>query len=180
MLRGRLICVVGATPNRGNAGVVFASHSDPGRYTIRDVVTFGVSECERSRLAADLLDRRDLEGFGEMVLVSHDGDRVNGSPAARGAAAAGPKAEDLWRMTGAYGCSTPNIDRLVDLATGVPGVYGAQLAGAGLGGCVTILARQSAVPRVRATLAREYYRPLGLAPSVWRVRPVAGGGINRP
>ena len=65
---------------------VFASHSDPGHYTIRDVVVFGVSECERSRLAADLLDRKDLDGFGEMVLLSHDGDRVNGSPAAKAAA----------------------------------------------------------------------------------------------
>lgn len=159
---------------------VFASHSDPGYYTVRDVVVFGVSECERSRLTADLLDRRDLDGFGQMVLLSHDGDRVNGSPAAKAAAAAGPKAADLWRMTGAYACSTPNIDRLVDLAASVPGVYGAQLAGAGLGGCVIILARQSAVPKVRATLAREYYRLLGLAPAVWRVRPVAGGGIIRP
>ena len=35
---------------------IFASHADPGRYTIRDVVTFGVSECERSRLAAELPD----------------------------------------------------------------------------------------------------------------------------
>jgi len=159
---------------------VFASHADPGHYTVRDVVVFGVSECERSRLAADLLDRKDLQGFGEMVLLSHDGDRVKGSPLAKTATEAGPKAEDLWRMTGAYACSTSNIDRLVDLAASVRGVYGAQLAGAGLGGCVTILARQSAVSRVRATLAREYYRPLGLAPSVWRVRPVAGGGIIRP
>ncbi|HPD31201.1 MAG TPA: galactokinase family protein [Phycisphaerae bacterium] len=159
---------------------VFASHTDPGQYTIRDVVVFGVSECERSRLAADLLDRKDLPGFGEMVLLSHDGDRVSGSPAAEAATAAGRKAESLWRMTGAYACSTPNIDRLVDLASAVPGVYGAQLAGAGLGGCVIILARQSAVPQVRATLAREYYGSLGLAPCIWRVRPVAGGGIIRP
>lgn len=159
---------------------VFASHSDPGYYTVRDVVVFGVSECERSRLAAGLLERNDLEAFGQMMLLSHDGDRVNGQPAARPAVAAGPKARDLWRMTGAYACSTPNIDRLVDLAKAVPGVFGAQLAGAGLGGCVIILARQSAVPRVRATLTREYYRPLGLTPTIWRVRPVAGGGIVRP
>jgi len=159
---------------------VFASHSDPGRYTVRDVVLFGVSECERSHLAADLLERRDLAGFGEMMLVSHDGDRVNGQLSTRAVTAAGPKAENLWRMTGAYACSTSNIDRLVDLARAVPGVYGAQLAGAGLGGCVIILARQSAVARVRSTLAHDYYRPRGLAPTVWRVRPVAGGGIIRP
>jgi galactokinase len=69
---------------------------------------------------------------------------------------------------------------MVDKTRAVPGVYGVQLAGAGLGGCVMILARKSAVPRIRATLAREYYRPLGLHPAVWRVQPVAGGGIIRP
>ena len=159
---------------------IFSSHADPGHYTIRAVVAYGVGECERSRVAADLLERDDLAGFGELMLLSHDGDRVEGQPAVRTSALAGTNGEDLHRLIGAYACSTPNIDRMVDLARAVPGVYGAQLAGAGLGGCVMILARQTAGSRVRATLAREYYRPLGLAPTVWRVRPVAGGGIIRP
>ena len=87
---------------------------------------------------------------------------------------------DLCRLVGAYACSTRNIDRLVDLAREVPGVYGAQLAGAGLGGCVMILARRQAAARVKSTLARAYYQPLGIAPAVWQVRPVAGGGVIRP
>jgi len=69
---------------------------------------------------------------------------------------------------------------MIDIVRVIPGVYGAQLAGAGLGGCVMILARQSAVPRIKTALAREYYRALGLPPTVWRVRPVTGGGIVRP
>jgi hypothetical protein len=100
-------------------------------------------------------------------------DAGSDNPAARARAA-------LWAQPGRYACSTEEIDLIVDLAAAVPGVVGAQLAGAGLGGCVIILARQSAVPRVRSTLARDYYRPLGLAPALWRVRPVAGGGIIRP
>lgn len=159
---------------------VFSSHSDPGHYTIRDVVAYGVGECERSRVAADLLENNDLAGFGELMLLSHDGDRVDGPPATRSAAVAGVNGQDLHRIVGAYACSTPNIDRMVDKVRVVPGVYGVQLAGAGLGGCIMILARKSAVPQVRAALAREYYRPLGLPPAVWRVQPVAGGGIIRP
>ena len=158
---------------------IFTSHADPGYYTIRDVVAYGIGECERSRIAADRLEQEDLKGFGELMLLSHDGDRVNGQPAIQPATAEG-HAECLHRLIGAYACSTPNIDKMIDIVRVIPGVYGAQLAGAGLGGCVMILARQSAVPRIKTALAREYYRALGLPPTVWRVRPVTGGGIVRP
>lgn len=156
---------------------IFATHAEPPAYTIRDVVAFGVGECERSRVAATYLDRGELDTFGRLMRISHDGDRVAG-------ASAKPLLPDgdhaLWEMPGAYACSTPNIDRLVDLACGVPGVYGAQLAGAGLGGCVMILAEEAAVRRVRRTLTEHYYRPTGMAPAVWAVRCVSGGGLIRP
>lgn len=162
---------------------VFASHVDPGRYTVRDVVAYGVGECERSRICAELLSRGDLEGFGELMLLSHDGDRVCG----RQWAPKGPRREEdsdgsagLCGLVGRYACSTKNLDRLVDLVRDEPGVYGAQLAGAGLGGCVMILTKRSAVTRVRALLARKYYDPLGMTPAVWLVRSVAGGGVIRP
>jgi N-acetylgalactosamine kinase len=162
---------------------VFSSHRDPGAYTLRDVVAYGVGECERSRLAANYLERGDLAGFGELMLLSHDGDRLDGTPASTGGSAGGQDGSNespLSRLVGAYACSTSQIDRLVDIARSVPGVYGAQLAGAGLGGCVMILAKTAAVPSVKATLAREYYRPLGMAPAVWQVRSVSGGGLIRP
>ena len=86
----------------------------------------------------------------------------------------------IENLIGAYRCSTERIDRMVDIARGVGGVYGAQLAGAGLGGCVMILADSSAVSRVRTALARSYFSPLGMSPAVWQVRPVNGGGIIPP
>jgi len=162
---------------------IFSSHSDPGYYTIRDVVAYGVGECERSRIAAERLDEGDLEAFGELMLVSHDGDRVSGEPvpaSVMGTASAAMDAVPLHRIAGAYACSTENIDRIVDIARQVPGVYGAQLAGAGLGGCVMILARRRAAPRVKAVLANEYYRPRSMVPALWEVRSVAGGGIISP
>jgi len=164
---------------------VFSSHRDPGGYTIRDVMTFGVGECERSRMAASRLQRNDLAGFGELMLISHEGDRVSARGGRKGyppGDAAGPVSRPgpLYRLVGAYGCSTVNLDRLVDLARAAPGVYGAQLAGAGLGGCVMILARRDAAARVKKALARSYYQPRGMAPAVWRVRSVCGGGTIRP
>ncbi len=122
-------------------------------------------------------------GFGELIRFSHNGDRVSGSPAGHppSTGVGGPlENASLCRLTGAYACSTENLDRLVDLAEAVPGVYGAQLAGAGLGGCVMILADQAAVGRVKAALSKAYYRPRGMAPAVWRVRSVSGGGLIRP
>jgi N-acetylgalactosamine kinase len=155
---------------------IFASHADPGAYTIRDVVSFGVGECERSRIAAQRLERGDLAGFGELMRLSHDGDRVT---APLPDATQGPN-RALHEMPGAYACSTRNIDRLVDIARGIPGVYGAQMAGAGLGGCVMVLAERRAARRVRTVLLREYYEPRGLEPAVWPVHAVNGGGVIRP
>jgi N-acetylgalactosamine kinase len=159
---------------------IFASHRELGGYTVRDVVAFGVGECERSRVAAELLSRGDLSGFGELMLRSHDGDRVNGQPAFPDPLISGQTAQTgvpLQSLIGGYACSTPDIDKLVDLTRSLPGVYGAQLAGAGLGGCVMVLADRSVVRRVCATLAKDYYEPRGMSPAIWHVRSVSGGGL---
>jgi len=158
---------------------IFASHNDPGQYTIRDVVAYGVGEYEKSRIAANFLRKDDLAAFGELMKLSHDGDRVNGK-SQQGRHAIPSDASPLYRLIGEYACSTHDIDELADIACAIPGVFGAQIAGAGLGGCVMILAKRSAAARVRSTLTRDYYRPRGIAPGVWRVRSVAGGGIIRP
>jgi len=41
-------------------------------------------------------------------------------------------------------CSTVRIDQMVDIACSVPGVVGSQIAGAGLGGCIMIVAKKAA------------------------------------
>jgi N-acetylgalactosamine kinase len=61
---------------------------------------------------------------------------------------------------------------MVDIACAVPGVAGAQIAGAGLGGCIMVLARKDAVEAVRKALAARYYRPRRLEPAAMpRVNP---------
>ena len=131
--------------------------------------------------------------------VSHDGDRVcshdsDGTPRAYLSATSNgylldlltdlesgdPQAvirAQLQAQPGAYRCSTPEIDLMVDLAMTVPGVVGAQLAGAGLGGCMMVLAHQDAVEPLVERLTAGYYAPRGLTPSVSACTPIAGSGV---
>ncbi|HNQ87178.1 MAG TPA: galactokinase family protein [Verrucomicrobiota bacterium] len=160
---------------------LFMTHDAPPEgYAVRDVVLFGLSEMARARRCLDLLRRGDGRALGRLMTLSHDGDRVS-RPTGRGtwrravrsvsdadlAAWGGrPASEgDVGELTGSYACSTPELDRIVDLALRCPGVEGAQLAGAGLGGCVMVLAQQAHTPDVLATLAghgiqAEVFRPI--------------------
>ncbi len=74
-------------------------------------------------------------------------------------------------------CSTPEIDRMVDIATRVPGVAGVQIAGAGLGGCIMVLARHECVPALRKALTQHYYRPRNLEPAALPCVAVEGAGL---
>ena len=76
-------------------------------------------------------------------------------------------AADLAGFSGDYGCSLPEIDRIVDLAQRLPGVEGAQLAGAGLGGCVMALVQKPHTAGLLKALAEQ-----GLHGEVFR--PIAG------
>jgi len=85
----------------------------------------------------------------------------------------------LHHQPGGYACSVPEIDLMADLACSVEGVLGAQLSGAGLGGCMMVLVRAEAVERLRRKLARDFYRPRGLEPDCTVCRPIEGSGLLR-
>ena len=80
-------------------------------------------------------------------------------------------------LPGSYACSTPELDAMVDIALGVDGVVGAQLAGAGLGGCIMVLARDDATDALRQAMIQHYYEPAGREPQVEVCVPVEGSGI---
>ena len=83
----------------------------------------------------------------------------------------------LYMQPGGYACSTPEIDQMVDVASSVPGVAGAQIAGAGLGGCIMILAKKDRVEAARKALIKHYYRPAGLKPDIIPCIAVEGAGL---
>jgi len=176
----------------------FASHRDPGRYNVRGVLLFGIAEILRSSICVDYLEQGRVEEFGRLMKISHDGDRVSradpdgnyvsieqrcgddylsglirdsGSPDADIASGA-----QLMMQPGSYACSTVEIDRMVDIACSVPGVTGAQIAGAGLGGCIVALAGKECVQSLQDALVRCYYAPSGLEPEIIPCITAEGAG----
>ncbi len=177
----------------------FATHAEQPVYHPRGVLLFGIAEIMRSRMCVELLAAGRVEEFGELMKISHDGDRVSRPGEDGRYRLIEPDLSDeyiqrllgdlrsesprrvlraqLYMQPGAYLCSTPEIDRMVDVVARVPGVAGVQIAGAGLGGCVMILVRHESVPAVRKALAQEYYRPRELEPAALPCVAVEGAGL---
>ncbi len=184
----------------GTLDPLLATHADSDEgYPIRGVVLFGLAECERSRVGVDLLGDGQVAEFGRLMCVSHDGDRVvrhdaaglptpYQAPVSNGylldqisALESGDPqrvlAAQLQEQPGSYRCSTPEIDWMVDIALDVPGVAGAQLAGAGLGGCMMVLVHRNAVLELGRRMAAGYYAPRGLEPAISVCTPISGSGV---
>jgi N-acetylgalactosamine kinase len=139
-----------------------------------------------------------VDAFGELMRVSHDGDRVSVSSNGESRKLVDPYTDEYLKrliddltsedpvrvqnaqldmQPGYYACSTAEIDKMIDTVSKVPGVAGAQIAGAGLGGCIMVLAKRDVVPEVRRALARGYYRPAELKPAVIPCIAVEGAGL---
>ena len=77
-----------------------------------------------------------------------------------------------------YEVSTPELDRIVDLAREA-GAVGARLTGAGLGGAVLILCTEDTEGAIRESLAAAYYGPRGdRAPEEAVFRAIPSGGAT--
>jgi N-acetylgalactosamine kinase len=83
----------------------------------------------------------------------------------------------LHMQSGSYRCSVPEIDLIVGVANSLPGVKGAQISGAGLGGCAMVLVEESAVEELIRTLSEKYYATRDLEPAIAVCTPVAGSGV---
>ena len=86
------------------------------------------------------------------------------------------RAQLQWQP-GSYRCSVAEVDRMVDTALHTEGVVGAQLAGAGLGGCMMVLIHKDAIPALSENLKEGYYRPCNKTPSILLSTPVAGSDV---
>lgn len=179
--------------------MLFKSHAEPDHYLIRSVVLYGAAECARAELCREYLARGDMEGLGRLMQISHDGDRVakyttgtegwscgtydySASDAYLKSLIDDLVSEEPERVSraqlhlqpGRYACSTPEIDEMVDLSLEVPGVLGAQLSGAGLGGCIMVLVRSEAKEQLKQVLTQSFYVPRGLTPQITESTPVMG------
>ena len=177
----------------------FENSQPDSLYPVRGVILFGISECARATRAAECLKQEDMRGLGRLMKTSHDGERCfvsnpDGSvepfaidiseAAIRDSIAALENSDpdrreraQLYNQPGAYRCSTREIDTIVDIACRTTGVEGAQIAGAGLGGCAMVLVRSECVANLEENLLRDYYRSNGLPSGVIKCKPSAGSCV---
>jgi galactokinase len=102
-----------------------------------------VKEIHRVDQAIIALRRGDARMFGGFMFASHKSLR------------------DLYEV------SLPELDSLVEIARGLPGIYGARLTGAGFGGCTVNLVESKAAPEFLQSLHEGYYRKTGREAKVY-------------
>lgn len=185
--------------NHAKIKSILASHTPPDSYLIRQIVLYGIAECKRAALCKELFDEKRIEEFGRLMNISHDGDRVvrydeKGNPQPYDSTLTDAKLHKLIadikskcpakalsarieNQPGGYACSIPEIDFLVDTALKIDGVIGAQISGAGLGGCVMIMVRDDSVSALITQLEKEYYKPRGLKSGLTVCVAVNGSGV---
>ena len=175
---------------------VFRSHDEPRQgYHIRRICLYGIAECIRADMVPRCLQTDDIKTFGELMSISHDGDRVtkvvdgkriptdNSYPNTRiDALISDLESGDpqrisrarLCRQSGGYNVSLPEIDMLVDIALATPGVLGAGLVGGGMGGSIVAVVEDKHARQLIENMAEQYYRPRNLPVEAEIVSPVGG------
>jgi len=182
---------------KGELERIISIYGEPAEgLPLREVLLFGVGECDRAKQFPKYLQQGEIAKAGELMYISHDGDRVSEWIADRSrpyrspyqneylvrlaeAAARSPEVERLSPafQPGGYRCSVPEMDRVVDYCKTLPGVLGAGLTGAGMGGAVLVLVRAEQSTQVVAKLRElvSLWRPG--EPQVEICRPVEGASF---
>lgn len=102
-----------------------------------------ITENQRVQQAAAMLEQDDLNGFGKLMRESHASLRDD------------------------YEVSCRELDVMVEIATGQPGVYGSRMTGGGFGGCTINLVAVEHAEEFRSKIAAEYKRATGLSPEIY-------------
>ena len=77
-----------------------------------------------------------------------------------------------------YECSSPELDWFVDNASGIQGVIGARLTGAGWGGCAIALGSRDSLSHAAETLSSSYRDKFKRIPITWLTHAAAGARIE--
>ena len=77
-------------------------------------------------------------------------------------------------MKADYEISCPEIDFLVETASGVSGCYGARMTGGGFGGCTINLVDTASVPEFQVRVAAAYRQEFGITPDFYLCKPGDG------
>ncbi len=79
-----------------------------------------------------------------------------------------------------YEVSCKELDRLVESALSVPGVYGARMTGGGFGGCTVSLVPRTALEAFQEIVTRDYLGSAGFAPTIFPAEASDGASEITP
>ncbi len=111
-----------------------------------------VHESQRVLDAVNALQRGDIQSFGDLMIQSHASLRDQ------------------------YEVSSKELDAVVEITQGEPGVYGARMTGAGFGGCAIALVQDECAQALAHKVQEEYPRRTGRTPKVYAC--TASDGAN--
>ena len=135
--------------------VEFAAYSEYLPETVRRRAEHVVKEIHRVAQAVNALRGGDARLFGGLMFAGHKSLR------------------DLYQV------SLPELDALVEIARGLPGIYGARLTGAGFGGCtVNLIDGTQAEPFIRE-LEAGYLKQTGKSARVYLCHASAGVEVEK-
>ena len=154
------------------AGVAILAKRYPGIEALRDVTLEQLDNCqkemnetvnkrcrhviaenERVLESMRVLTKGDVKSFGCLMNESHDSLR------------------DLYEV------SCPEIDLLVNLSRGVPGVLGSRITGGGFGGCTVNLVTTEACAEFTERVTGAYRKATGIEPHFYTSVATAGAMI---
>jgi N-acetylgalactosamine kinase len=178
---------------------IFATHREPSQgYALRGVCLFGIAECRRSEIGYQKLKEGKVKEFAHLINTSHQGDRVSVSRGGRrikfssrvstyylnklidalnSSSLRRQQRAALALQPGSYGVSCQEADEIVDIALRTPRVLSARIVGAGLGGCVAVLAETEGVEEFIKKVTKGYYEKHRLSPAIEICQPVGGSGV---
>jgi len=109
-----------------------------------------VTENKRVELAAAALERGDLAGFGTLMEEAHRSIRDD------------------------FEASCSELDTLVEIATTLPGCYGARMTGGGFGGCTVNLVAENEAEHFREEIHTRYRAATAIDADIYLCRASAG------
>ena len=161
-------------------------NNPPHKIPIRKIISYGIAECERSKKFYKFIKEGNLYSAGKLMNISHDGDRVytfnnklDAIPYNNEINNTKLKTQlqsniSLDQISGGYGASIPEIDFVIDLSINYDGVLGAQLSGAGMGGCAMILVEKNQSEKVIKLIYENYKNKFGIPCIINVSKPVKG------
>jgi galactokinase len=144
----------------------------PGVRTLRDVT---LSQLEQHR---DLLENTIYKRCRHVIT---ENGRVQKAAAALESGQIGDLGELMAgshrSLRDDFQVSCKELDLMIELASGQPGVYGARMTGGGFGGCTINLVKVANSAEFQCSIAARYFAAVGLLPNIYACE--ASEGVER-